>query len=666
MKLLDELKSVLKKDKRLISEDKLLKNRIVELALKLDKDLLKLLLSNKKIKEHFFTKVEKTLVFDKDKFMQFVDNKEFLPDSYTAFKNKIGLTADRRYLSESKEVVLSWPYKDCILEGGQEKEDEKRKEIFHNEILAPDEIDRLLEPKVFTNFKRIDAKGEHKVTEIKPTDNIIVKGNNLIVLHSLKKRFAGQVKLIYIDPPFNTGNGEFRYNDSFKHSTWLTFMKNRLKVAKDILRDDGAIFIQVDNIEVGYLQVLADEIFGRDNFLSEISYQRSGSAGLGQGGSFIINTTEFILVYAKNKKNLKSYEVKSSEMLDFEAMKRYKQILRNSGKKELVHQFRAASNKEFVKIYRHSDFKVESISLAKIEEREPKIRKIYLDNFDKIFRTTNPQVENKFQQELISKMSEGLFSVEYIPSRGKYEGQRITRYYYNKGIFAWLKDTARVENNTVIKETKINDFWAHKEIPKADLANEGGVRLKRGKKPEQLMKRVLELLTKEGDLVLDYHLGCGTTAAVAHKMKRQYIVIEQLDYGEDDCIVRLKNVIKGDQSGISKAVNWIKGGDFVFCEIKELNESFVQKIKNSKDKKELLKIWGEAKRNGFLSYRIDAKLFDENIEEFKALTLDEQKRLLVECLEKNDLYVNYSEMDDAQYKVSKDDIELNKKFYGEL
>ena len=666
MKLLDELKSVLKKDKRLISEDKLLKNRIVELALKLDKDLLKLLLSNKKIKEHFFTEVEKTLVFDKDKFMQFVDNKEFLPDSYTAFKNKIGLTADRRYLAESKEVVLSWPYKDCILEGGQEKEDEKRKEIFHNEILAPDEIDRLLEPKVFTNFKRIDAKGEHKVTEIKPTDNIIVKGNNLIVLHSLKKRFAGQVKLIYIDPPFNTGNGEFRYNDSFKHSTWLTFMKNRLKVAKDILRDDGAIFIQVDNIEVGYLQVLADEIFGRDNFLSEISYQRSGSAGLGQGGSFIINTTEFILVYAKNKKNLKSYEVKSSEMLDFEAMKRYKQILRNSGKKELVHQFRAASNKEFVKIYRHSDFKVESISLAKIEEREPKIRKIYLDNFDKIFRTTNPQVENKFQQELISKMSEGLFSVEYIPSRGKYEGQRITRYYYNKGIFAWLKDTARVENNTVIKETKINDFWAHKEIPKADLANEGGVRLKRGKKPEQLMKRILELLTKEGDLVLDYHLGCGTTAAVAHKMKRQYIVIEQLDYGEDDCIVRLKNVIKGDQSGISKAVNWIKGGDFVFCEIKELNESFVQKIKNSKDKKELLKIWGEAKRNGFLSYRIDAKLFDENIEEFKALTLDEQKRLLVECLEKNDLYVNYSEMDDAQYKVSKDDIELNKKFYGEL
>ena len=176
-----------------------------------------------------------------------------MPDSYTAFKNKIGLTADKRYLAKSKEVVLSWPYKDCVLEGGQEKEDEKRKEIFHNEVLAPDEIDRLLEPKVFTNFKRINAKGEHEVSEIKPTDNLIIKGNNLLVLHSLKKRFAGKVKLIYIDPPYNTGNDEFKYNDSFNHSTWLTFMKNRLEIAKELLREDGVIFVQCDDNEQAYL-----------------------------------------------------------------------------------------------------------------------------------------------------------------------------------------------------------------------------------------------------------------------------------------------------------------------------------------------------------------------------------------------------------------------------
>ena len=306
MTLLEELKSLLEKDERLVSEGEPLKNRIVELALKLDKDLIKLLLSNTRIREHFFTEVDKILVFDKEKFMKFIDNKEFLPDSYTAFKNKIGLTADGNYIAKSKEVVLSWPYKDCVLEGGQEKTAEKRKENFYNEILAPDEIDRLLDPKVFTNFKRIDAKGDHKVKEIKPTDNLIIKGNNLLVLHSLKKRFAGKVKLIYIDPPYNTGNDEFKYNDNFNHSTWLTFMKNRLEVAKELLRDDGAIFVQCDDNEQAYLKVLCDEVFGRENFISDIAVRSSTPSGIktAHREKTIIKQRDSILVFAKNKTNL--------------------------------------------------------------------------------------------------------------------------------------------------------------------------------------------------------------------------------------------------------------------------------------------------------------------------------------------------------------------------
>jgi len=301
MTLLEELKLLLEKDGRLVSEGKLLKNRIVELALKLDKDMIKLLLSNGRIKEHFFRDVDGILVFDKEKFMKFVDNKEFLPDSYTAFKNRIGLTADKKYIAQSKEVVLSWPYKDCILEGGQEKTDEKRKEIFYNEILAPDEIDRLLEPKVFTNFKRIDADGEHEVKEIKPTDNLIIKGNNLLVLHSLKKRFLGKVKLIYIDPPYNTGNDEFKYNDSFNHSTWLTFMKNRLEVAKKLLREDGVIFVQCDDNEAAYLKVLMDEIFGKENNEVTIYVQvRYGQKTLSEK-NYYQKLIEQIHVYSKGK-----------------------------------------------------------------------------------------------------------------------------------------------------------------------------------------------------------------------------------------------------------------------------------------------------------------------------------------------------------------------------
>src|SRR3990167_5724018 len=218
--IFEQLKDLLKKDDRLVSQDELLlKNQAQELARKNDPALIKLLLSDKTIKQHFFFEVEKTLIFDKEKFIRFVSNKQFLPDSYTAFKNKIGLTAGDEYVSENKEVVLAWPYKDCVLEGGMTKEDQKRDEIFYNETLAPDDINRLLDSKVFTNFKRFDKKGEHKLDGFKRDkkgnikDNLIIKGNNLLALASLNKEFAGIVNLIYIDPPFNTGGDSFNYND---------------------------------------------------------------------------------------------------------------------------------------------------------------------------------------------------------------------------------------------------------------------------------------------------------------------------------------------------------------------------------------------------------------------------------------------------------------------
>jgi adenine-specific DNA-methyltransferase len=269
--IFEQLTKLLKKDERLVSQDGiLLKNQTQELARKNDLELIKLLLSDKAIKQHFFFEVEKTLIFDKEKFIRFISNKQFLPDSYTAFKNKIGLTAGDEYLSENKEVVLAWPYKDCVLEGGMTKEDQKRDEIFYNETLAPDDINRLLDAKVFTNFKRIDKKGEHKLDGFKRDekgtikDNLIIKGNNLLALASLKKKFAGKVKLIYIDPPYNTGGDAetFTYNNSFDHSTWLTFIKNRLEVAKNFLREDGFAAITIDHCELFYLGTLADEVFG--------------------------------------------------------------------------------------------------------------------------------------------------------------------------------------------------------------------------------------------------------------------------------------------------------------------------------------------------------------------------------------------------------------------
>jgi len=302
--LLDNLKTLLQKDERLVSKGELLKNKIIELAIKLDKDLIKLLLEDEQMKEMFFMEVGKATIFDKDKFIRFVSNKQFLPDSYTTFKNKIGLTLGDDYLSEKKEVVLSWPYKDCVLEGGMTKEDQKRDEIFWNQTLAPDEISRLLDPKVFTNAKRIDRNGEHEFDGFRADengnikDNLIIKGNNLLVLHSLEKRFAGKVKLIYIDPLYNRKADTF-YNDSFKHSSWLTFMKNRLETAKDLLRPDGVIFISIDDEEQAYLKVLCDEVFNRENFIASMPWKGRGGR---QDAAYVADIHEYVLFFCKRQK----------------------------------------------------------------------------------------------------------------------------------------------------------------------------------------------------------------------------------------------------------------------------------------------------------------------------------------------------------------------------
>lgn len=366
--LLTKLSKLIEGNPAYIVEGKLNKNLLAADARKYDSNLLNTLQKDKEIKEHFFTETDSGLVFKKDVFLQFISNKQFLPDSFTKYKIKIGLGSDDgSLLAENGDVVLNWPYKDAILEGGHDKEDQKRSEVFFNEVLAPDQITRLLDDKVFTNWKRFDKDGEHELDELKDNDNLIIKGNNLVVLHSLKKRFTGKVKLIYIDPPYNTGSDSFGYNDNFNHSTWLTFMKNRLAVAKTLLREDGAIFISLDDSESHYAKVLADEIFGRDNFLANIAYQRSGAAGLGQGGKFVVNTAEQILVFAKNKRLFTAFDLEGGVPLELKHMKRYNSVLVNAGNRTPVAEFPAKSNGELVKIYKHDNFEISTIPLAGFE-----------------------------------------------------------------------------------------------------------------------------------------------------------------------------------------------------------------------------------------------------------------------------------------------------------
>ncbi|UWV79440.1 site-specific DNA-methyltransferase [Mycoplasmopsis felis] len=291
-------KEILMNNPKYISKDnKLLKAKVYSDVMTMNKDLLSLLLSNNDIKQRFFIEINGTLIFDKQKFALFIDSKEFLPNSYTRYTNKIGLTHNGEFLSKTNDVVLDFPYKDCVLEGGQSKDHQKRDEIFYNEIIASDEINQMLAPKVLSNAKRYTKDGVQENITFDENDNLIIKGNNLIALASLLKRYEGKVKCIYIDPPYNTGNDSFNYNDSFNHSTWLVFMKNRLELARRLLSEDGVIFVDLDYNEVHYCKVLIDSIFGRQNFINEIIWRYR--TYIGQVKTFFPRKHDNILWYKK-------------------------------------------------------------------------------------------------------------------------------------------------------------------------------------------------------------------------------------------------------------------------------------------------------------------------------------------------------------------------------
>ena len=521
-----ELENLLLQHEEFLVEGILNKNKLSELARKYDAKLLNVLMKEEKIKNHFFSELEEgILVFKKDVFLQFLNNKEFLPDSFTAYKTKIGLgSRDGSLLSENHDIVLNFPYKDCILEGGQTKEDAKRDEIFFNETLAPKEITKLLDDKVFTNFKRYDKDGEHEVKEIKEDDNFIIKGNNLVVLHSLKKKYAGKVKCIYIDPPYNTGSDSFGYNDRFNHSTWLTFMANRIDAAKELLSNDGIMFVHCDDNEQAYLKVLMDEKFQKNNFIGNIVYRkRKSQANLSKNISSI---HEYILIYRKTdqgelKKVIPKFDITKFKNPDNDPRGPY-DTNPCTNKGGSVYPITTPTGKTIVDEWRFTE-----------------------ETFNKLLEDNRIVFPNKgMGKPRYKKFLEEKKQVGIIPNTmwGDIIEDRESE---EEEIETWWDDLATNQDANIDLKKLFNDtVFAY---PKA----------------EDLIKRILEISTEERDLVLDFHLGSGTTAAVAHKMNRQYIGIEQMEYIESVTVERMKKVITGEQGGISKDVNWQGGGEFV-------------------------------------------------------------------------------------------------------
>ena len=626
------VEDVLKTNLKYISDDgKLLKAAVYSDVMTMDKELLCLLLSDEKIKERFFEDINGTLVFDKQRFAWFIESKEFLPDSYTRYTNKIGLTHNGDFISTSNDVVLDFPYKDCVLEGGQDKEDQKRKEIFYNETIASDEIRKMLAPKVFTNAKRYMKDGIEENITFDENDNLIIKGNNLIALSCLLKRYEGKVKCIFIDPPYFFVNSKpsdtFLYNSNFKLSSWLVFMKNRLEIAHRLLKNDGILYMAISDEGAHYLKVLADDIFYMDNFIADVTWESRKSIS---SDGLMSENNNHILVYAKNK-----------EAID-----------KNSFRLALDIESFAYDDNDGRGKYRLEPFDA------------PAIRK----NLEYII--TNPNTGEEFVPPTGRhwRTEETTYKRLLLENRIRFGVNGTARPQY-KAYYVDIKDAGKGKaSSSIWHDVKQSIIW--QEIDTNTNATKDQVELF-GKgvftnpKPEDLIKRAVELSTDKNDIVLDFFMGSATTQAVALKMDRRFIGLEQMDYIQTVSIPRLQKVIDGEQTGISAEVNWQCGGSFVYCEILENASTLIEKIQSASEE-----TISEIKNEIYSDERIIPYITRAELEnadkEFTSLELEEKKKVLISLVDKNKLYVNYSDMDDESYAVNEQDKAFTKSFYLEV
>lgn len=673
---LEHIRSVLEQfDNKYITDTGVLKrNNVIADLDRYDHDLMTALLSDELIHNSYTEKIAGVEVFKLNQFIEMLEFKSYWEDSYTKYSNKIGLTADGTFIDESADVVLDFPFKDTVLKAGMNKEDvensEDADEPFLNEVIAKTEIDELFEPKILVNAKKYDKDGETRVETISDDDNLVIKGNNLIALHSLKKRYAGKVKLIYLDPPYNTGSDSFLYNDRFNHASWLTFMKNRLEIAKELLSDDGFIWVQTDDSEHAYLKVLMDEIFGRSMYLNTVVIKSKASAGASGGGEDrrMKKNVEFILVYANSEAKITTQQ-KSYPLMNYIEERRkqgksfaYNSVLVNSGNLQKIGET-LDGHGETIELFKVTDYKIKSVKqLMKDENMSEK--DIYVKYLDKIFTTENAQTSIR------TRVKESVNNDEYViarykPISGKNKGKTIDVGFIGitKRLVSFLKETTYIKDGIAYKTEKAGNLWD--DLSWSSIKNEGKVSFDNGKKPEKLLKRIIATSTNKNDMVLDFFGGSGSTAAVAHKMHRRYISIEQMDYIEDKMKKRLINIVNGDNTGISKEVDWQGGGSFIYAELMEKNQGYLHDLQKADNVNELMNVYARMKENADIDFRLDLDKFENEIEQFTSL--DDRRRELIRILDKNQLYYNFANIDDENVRdlISDSDYHFNKSFYGE-
>jgi len=615
--LLQQIRQVIERFPEYWEDDTLLKSKLIDDIRAYEKSIIKALLANQLIKDTYSLNLDGVVIFKIEEFVSMLRYKNYWENSYTKYSNEIGLTSEGKYLKYNSDVILDFPHKDCVLEGGMTKEDVGKDEIYYHNVIAKEEIDILLSQKVLTNIKKYDEDGEHDITKFEDMDNLILKGNNLIALHTLRERFSNKVKQIFIDPPYNTGGDSFKYNDRFNHSTWLTFMKNRIEAARDLLTEDGSIWISIDDDESHYVKVLCDEIFGRNNFVNNVIWEKKFSPQ--NDATWLSDSHDHILIFAKNKDIWRPNTLSRSTEMD----SRYKNTDNDP---------RGAWT---------------SGDLLRKDVQKSGLYKITTPSG----RICEPPTGTSWR----------------IPEYRYHELLKDNRLWFGKdgkGVPRLKRFLSEVKSGVTAKTIWKNEEVGNNQDAKREINKIEDIDSFSTPKPERLLQRIIHLGSNKNDIVLDFFMGSSTTQAVAMKMNRQFIGTEQMDYINSVSVPRLKKVIEGEQGGISKDVEWQGGGSFVYAELYEVNQQFVNAIQQVKSDQELVTLIDEIKHKAFLGFNVEIDKITNNEEVFADLCLKEKKKVLIKSLDTNQMYLSYSEMDDAQYDMSDSVKQFNHSFYN--
>lgn len=637
-KIFDELKAALSSfdDKYFIGEE-VNRSKLTNDLRNYDEALLSKLFDLEFIKQHFIKEVAGQQLFQIEQLEEAILYNNYWDTSYTKYENRVGLTSKGRFLEDNPDIVLDFPFKDGVLTASMTKEDKEDsyEEAFLNEIIEKDEIDRLFDKKIFSNVKRFGNE-EPLDADFIPfnmeEDSLVIKGNNLLALHTLKDNYTGKVKLIYIDVPYffkkKIAEDSFKYNSNFKMSTWLTFLKNRLEIAKQLLAEKGSIWINISEDGMHYLKVLSDSIFGAEKFVGTIPRKtRNGKSDVPFNLS---QDFDWLLVYTNGLEGDeivgRKVERKYFTTPDFPNRPWRKADLT----KQTTIQQRPNSNFTMV---------------------NPKTGKEYPVNPKRSWAVAKETFQDWYDNGGIG------FPDDYEFMNGDRPFRRVFK----------DEDDAKEKSSAVYSDflLKLYDGATVNKLGNDQVDELFGRDAFDYAKPEELLYEIIKITTKENDIVMDFFMGSATTPAVAMKMNRRFIGIEQMDYINTVSVPRLEKVIEGEQGGISKAVDWKGGGSFVYAELFPKNMGYLLDIIHSKTMTELKSVYDrmlqgtDTDEPADISFRADLSKIDWT-EGF-----DANKRLLIKLLDKNGLYYNYSEIDDENVRdlISNEDYAFNKNFY---